>query len=362
MLVYNQIQYDARVIRAAEALSDIGYKVKVISLNSSLCFQNDKFESIVFQTKLRKRGALLNFWLRCLCYIFENRRSINLLYVHDYYLPIVGGICFFLLRIPWIYDAHELLFQHKTKRSSIRRSFFLFLERKFIRTAALVVAANEERRRLMEQIYHLKKSIYVLNVATNPSAVLFDNRKEAFIVYQGALLKERGVDFFINAQPLLKKRFYLKLIGGGPQLSVYMRKVEELGLADQIIFTGLIDQKRLYEESRHAMLGVVTYPLDDLNNYYCSPNKIFEYAHMKIPMIMSPQPFLVMLAEKYHIGEILDVRKGEEEYLRLVDKMIANYSYYTENMENFLRDFSGERELRKLQIAVQNINEVKYSS
>ena len=57
-----------------------------------------------------------------------------------------------------------------------------------------------------------------------------------------------------------------------------------------------------------------------------------------------------------------NMRKGEEEYLRLVDKMIANYSYYTENMENFLRDFSGERELRKLQIAVQNINEVKYSS
>ena len=60
MVVYNAIQYDARVIRAAEAIKNIGENVCVISCNSDESYLNKNFKSISFNSKLK--GALLLFF------------------------------------------------------------------------------------------------------------------------------------------------------------------------------------------------------------------------------------------------------------------------------------------------------------
>lgn len=355
MIVYGQIQYDARVIRAAECLSDVGNVVKVISFNSDPYFKNEKFDSVVFQSHFRGSFALFYFWWKCILYIRRNRKKIDLLYVHDYYLSFIGKYWYELFKRPWVYDAHELLFYHKKDNVVFRNKFFLFLEAMSIRSASLVVAANEERRKMMQRIYHLRNSIYVLNIANVNRKEVGLREKENFIVYQGVISDERNVSFFIKAHILVDMRFRLKLIGGGPHLSICQQQVENLGLVGRVIFTGKINQERLYEESQYAKIGIVTYPLNDLNNYYCSPNKIFEYAKMKIPMIVSPQPFLVDIVERYHIGEVFDIYKGENEYIRIVNKIIGNYAYYIEKMDDFLNDFSAACELSRLQLAVSNI-------
>ena len=147
------------------------------------------------------------------------------------------------------------------------------------------------------------------------------------------------------------------MIGGGPQLEHYKERVNKLKLENRIVFTGLLNQKCLYEESQNSKIGIITYPLNDLNNYYCSPNKIFEYAKMKIPMIVTKQPFLMALIRKYHMGEVLDMEKGENEYKKIIDKIDSNYSYYIERMDDFLNDYSADRELEKLKVAILDILE-----
>lgn len=357
MIVYNQIQYDARVIRAAEAIADLGIKVKVISCNSDIKYRNDKFESIVFLSKAKHQWILVHFWWQCLKYVLKYRKNISLLYVHDYYMPIIGGLYHVFTKRKWVYDAHELIFYHKKDKISYRNKFFLCLEKMFVKSASLVVAANEERRKLMSYVYKLKKTIYVLNVANVKRDKVGLSLKRNIIVYQGYLSSERGVDFFINNHLQVDEKYTLKLIGGGPQLEHYKEWVNKLKLGNRVVFTGLLDQKRLYEESQKSKIGIITYPLNDLNNYYCSPNKIFEYAKMKIPMIVTKQPFLMTLIQKYHMGEVLDMEKGENEYKKIIDKIDSNYSYYIERMDDFLNDYSADRELEKLKVAILDILE-----
>ncbi len=327
MIVYNQIQYDARVIRAAETIANLGVKVKVISCNSDFQYKNEKFESVVFVSRAKHQGRLVHFWWQCLRYILKHRKNILLLYVHDYYMPLIGGLYYIFTKRKWVYDAHELIFYHKNDKVSCRNKFFLYLEKMFVKSASLVVTANEERRKLMSYVYKLKKTIYILNVASVKRDNIDQSSKRNVIVYQGYLSSERGVDFFINNHLQVDEKYTLKLIGGGPQLERYKARVNKLKLENRVVFTGLLNQKRLYEESQDSKIGIITYPLNDLNNYYCSPNKIFEYAKMKIPMIVTKQPFLMALIRKYHMGEVLDMEKGESEYKKIIDKIDSNYLY-----------------------------------
>ena len=354
MIVFNKIQYDARVIRAAESIAEMGLDVKVISCNSSSQYFNEKFQSIVFTSKAKHQLILLDFWYQCLMYLFKYRKDIQLLYLHDYYMPILGWFFSIITGKKWVYDAHELMFYRKDEHHSFRNAFFLLLEKLSIKSASLVVAANEERRKIMSFIYKLRNSISVLNVSTASDTIDNCPYKENVIVYQGAISAERSVDFFIRTHKKLSEKYVLKLIGGGPELNKYVEEVKVKEYKN-IVFTGMLNQDDLYAESKKSKVGIITYPLSDLNNYYCSPNKVFEYAKMRIPMIVTKQPFLVHIIDKYKIGEVVNLSKDGQEYIDAVKKIDRNYSSYLLGMDKFLADYSADKELNKLRIAITTI-------
>ncbi len=86
MIVYNAIQYDARVMRAAETINSMNENVVVISCNSDLSYKNKYFNSIVFNSKLKGPLLLIGFWLFIFNYCIFHKKEIKLIYVHDYYL------------------------------------------------------------------------------------------------------------------------------------------------------------------------------------------------------------------------------------------------------------------------------------
>lgn len=165
MLVYNTIQNDARVIRAAEALFKDGHEITVISCNSDKNYNNYAFSSIVYTSRGNGPKSLINFWGYCIKFIFSNHEKFDILYCHDYFMPIIGRICNIIFKKIWVYDAHELLIQKKTHSWSSREKLFFWLEKKSIKNANLVVAANDERLRIINSIYKLKNSISVGNIA-----------------------------------------------------------------------------------------------------------------------------------------------------------------------------------------------------
>src|SRR5690554_4158780 len=119
MVVYNKIEFDPRVIRAAESISEIGEEVVVLSCNSSADFSNKKFISSSYFSKRSGPLLLLSFWIYILGICLKYRDNIKLIYVHDYFLSFVGYIISKLIKKPWVYDAHELLIQRKTYKYSI---------------------------------------------------------------------------------------------------------------------------------------------------------------------------------------------------------------------------------------------------
>jgi len=357
MVVYNAIQYDSRVIRAAEAIKNIGENVCVISCNSDESYLNKNFKSISFNSKLKGALLLFSFWCFVVNYSVKNRHNIKLIYLHDYYLSGIGYLISKLIGVKWVYDAHELLIERKRTKYNCRKTFFLLLEKFSIRHADLVVAANEERERIIKYVYKLKNTIFVLNIS--PNTILINNdhvsEKEDFIVYQGYLSKDRDFGDYISLLKNLPLNIKLKIIGGGPDLEYFKNLVVKLNLNERVIFAGMIPYSQLINENKNCKVGIVSYSLDGLNNYYCSPNKIFEYAQLKLPMIFSPQPFLQKISSEYRIGVVLTKNMSSKEKANLIIDLFNNLSFYQENMRKFLSDYSHENEMNKLKLSVQKL-------
>ena len=63
--------------------------------------------------------------------------------------------------------------------------------------------------------------------------------------------------------------------------------------------------------TRSADLGVIPYHSIDLNNYYSSPNKLFEYAAAGLPFVSNDLPFLRWIIAEYGFGEVADFDRAE---------------------------------------------------
>ena len=354
MAVYNSIQNDARVIRAAEALNKDGHKITVLSCNSDVNYSNPAFKSVVYSYPKKGFRLLLHFWLFVWKWLKTYKKDYDIIYMHDYFMPIIGVFSSKRVKKKWIYDAHELLIQRCKYKKSKRERFFFMLEKFSAPKADLVIAANDERLRIIKKIYKLSNVVSVGNIS-NLNIEKINNNPEDIIVYQGILNEERRPDLYIKVLKFLPENIKLKLIGGG-NIDYYRNLATELELSSRVIFTGKIPYKDLIEESQKCKVGIVSYLMNDLNNLYCSPNKLFEYIQFGLPIIASPQPFLKQIIKDYHVGEIWDCRKDTlEDLAEKILRIINNSDLYREKMAEFNHAYTSEKEMKKLTEAVAAI-------
>lgn len=349
MVVYGPIQFDARVQRSAEILSGVSSSIILISCNSNVNYTNLNFISKVYTNKKMKRFFLtFSFWLYIIQYAYKNRNKFDILYIHDFPIALPGLIIAKLCNKVFIYDSHELLLQRKNYHISIGRKAFILWEKWAMKGADLVIAANYERERIIRNIFKLRNTIHINNIISHVNEQ-FDKQplKENAIVYQGYLSSDRDLSNLLRWHKYLPNNIILKIIGNGEMLEKYEQIVVDQNL-NNIKFTGKLNYDALIEESSKCKIGIILYSMDNLNNYYCAPNKIYEYAALRMPMLVSPQPFLVNVVKKYHIGEVLRDDISTEEYKTTILNMINNYDKYVEGLNCFLADYSFEYEKKKL--------------
>lgn len=353
MCVYNKIQCDARVQRAAETVHAMGFHVILLSCNSNSSYTNESFESIVFSSNALGYRLFFRFNYFVFLYCLANRKRIDILYMHDYLMEFMGLILSSLLRKKWICDCHELLLQKKDYHENIRENSFRLLERISIRSAALVIAANRERERIIRYVYKLKNTTYVGNVAPIFIKDYEELKKKDQLLFQGFLSQERDLSSFFSSLRRLPDSFTFKIIGGGPLLESYRKQVaQDPMISSRVIFTGNLSYSQLLKESQECKIGVIVYPLDDRNCYYCSPNKLFEYIQMGIPILASPQPFLKKVVNEYHLGIIINNLSDAKEICDAILKIRTNYSFYRSEMKRFLKDYSSEKESSRMRHAI----------
>jgi len=317
MIVYNEVDYDGRVQRAAIALSK-KYHVTVVSIDSGRNYFNDNFSTKAIKLpdiKTYKVIRHLLFWLKVTPVIMQLKPHIC--YSHDFFVAFPGLIWSYLTQSKYIYDAHELIVPEKGKKQGKKETLFYFFEKISVKYANLVIAANKERSSIMKEHYSLKNTPLVIkNIPHIPKLfnekIIHDypllknkDKNEIWLVYQGDINLERGIKPFIMAMKHTGHRYKLLLIGGGPDLNQIKSFVIEKQLNDKILILGKIPRDHLHPILTICDIGLVTYPFQGLNNLFCASNKIFEYAQAGLSVLATCQPPLRSILEKYQFGILI---------------------------------------------------------
>lgn len=344
MYVYGDISTDARVQRAANALSN-DFDVTLVSTDWGNKIDHTPYKLIQLKTNTQK--PFFSYWstVRQTVRLIKKEKP-DILYAHDYYSAwIVKQMLSRKYCKKIIYDAHELIIPEEGKKMTVRQKFFYNIEKSIIRKVDLLICASSERSNIMAQHYSLSvlpstiRNISQLTVNKDVDTVrILDSLSDFFdkpgktIVYAGVVNRSRKIDELVESIGELAPSCKLLIIGGGDFLEG-LKNVASKYQNMVSAFTGKIPYKSLGAILSRCDAGFIYYPTSSLNNMYCASNKIYEYASVSLPIIANDNPTIKKELETYNIGRAgNNFKKSIEDILGNSDAIRANMHLY--NMDN----------------------------
>lgn len=138
------------------------------------------------------------------------------------------------------------------------------------------------------------------------------------IVFMGHILEKQGLQFVIDAVPLIIKRipdFKFLVIGNGEYLDELKRRVCQLDLNKYITFTGFMEDHRDIEENiSRSALAVALYLHGDKESnwtFYSDPGKIKAYLGAGVPVLLTDVPHNAQEIQRARCGKIITLKKED---------------------------------------------------
>ena len=168
----------------------------------------------------------------------------------------------------------------------------------------------------------------------------FKNKK--VILYQGHIGADRDLSKYVKAVKDLGNEYLFVLIGTDYGMVDNYKKInpsiihiEYISAPDYLVFTRL------------SYIGIVSYNCDSLNNAYCAPNKIWEYAYFGLPMIGNDIPGLRYTIFYSGAGECIDVTSSES-IKQAILKIDSNYLEYNKKSKKFYETSDNKQIIRNI--------------
>lgn len=263
-------------------------------------------------------------------------------------------------RSPFIYDAHEWV-RGLTYLPPGRQAVIVESEAHNIRSADAVVTVSPVLAERLRDEHSLDETPQV--VLNAPVAGAFDPsaahsvRAQAGLaddiplaVYSGGMHESRGVMTLIQALPLVPE-VHLAIVASSPHSAHVvdvLAEAERLGCADRVHLVPYVSPEEVSSYLRTADVGV--HPLLRSGNAELAlPNKLFEYLHARLPMVVSDMPSMADMVSTHGWGAVFSA--GEPQRLaEALRRVLADPSPYAAALEEpqARNRFSWERQVETL--------------
>jgi glycosyltransferase involved in cell wall biosynthesis len=150
----------------------------------------------------------------------------------------------------------------------------------------------------------------------------------------------------------------LLIAGQGDILEELKLRVKTRNLGDRIDFLGRLVPKELKKLTKTASLGFSLEEDLGLNYRYALPNKIFDYIHAGIPVVVSDLPVLSKLVSKNGIGEIL-VERNPKSLAELIRKVLSKKEFYKTSLDNAAGKFNWNEEKKVFKKFIDSIENLE---
>lgn len=355
MAVFNGLEFDGRMQRAASALAPMA-DVHVLGLSGEGEVwrpADGAYTTEGVPGPMLGIGAQRRFW-RALRRVVQERRPA-LVYAHDYYTAWPGRTEARRAGARLVYDAHELLKPLPVQERSIRERLFALFEGMGAKSADLVVCANESRAAIFQEYLGLpRKPLVVRNIPDESQEPPLPQveRDLGSVLYQGDMGLGRGLGALIEALGHLEPTASLTMAGGGPALDKLRAMAAAAGLEGRVRFLGRVPRSDLPGLMASSGVGILSYPAQDLNNVYCAPNKVFEYARAELPMVAIGSDHLRAMVEGPGLGRALPAGALPAAIADAVREVGSGRNRYGEACRAFARENTWAKEAEALRAAV----------
>ncbi len=195
------------------------------------------------------------------------------------------------LDVPLILEVNALLTEEAAAFRTLNLSQLAnqIERRAFMRAEAVVTVSKTLAERIIDMGVPAGR-VHVVPNGADPSvfelasdkticrnALRIDN-KDFVVGFTGSLKPWHGVDALIDAYAQLHSQrpdTKLLIVGTGPIEAALRQRVNNLGLQDNVIFTGVLPHEEVPNMLRAMDVGVA--PYTDVSDFYFSPLKVFEY-------------------------------------------------------------------------------------
>ena len=344
-LTHTDINKDPRIIKSIKAIDKLSW-IEVYGIG----IQDSSHYSRRFETKdsidinsitlklfskkltflpniLRHLFTLLEFFLRS--FFIINKFKPSVLHCHDTLaLPIAILFKVFHSKLKVIYDAHELG-SNRNGIDNFSSKIVYFFEKITWRFIDHFISVSPSIIKWYEEEYGRKKNTLILNspeIETKKTENSNGFRKkflinddEKLFIYVGEINKGRGITNLLEIFKDLKSR--ILFLGYGPLVN----KVKDFeNNYSNIHYHEAVEPDSLISLIQEADVGLCLVERVSLSDYFCLPNKLFEYAFAGLPVIASDFPDIKFLVEKYDLGfccdsgSIKDVKKNIERYESII--------------------------------------------
>ncbi len=255
----------------------------------------------------------------------------DVIHVHDLPCLKVAVCASRRFHKPLIYDAHELYPEINTL-SRMQKRTLSHMEKRLVRHCDQIITVNPFIAEEMAQRYNIAEPLVVYNAINRPEGFdptvapnLFRESMsipagDAILLYQGWMSQTRGLQDLVKAMSLVGDGIRLILMGYGEARAELEEIVRRRRLGGKVHFKEAVDQSELLYWTASADAGIIPYQPIDLNNYYSSPNKLFEFIQAGLPMIVNDLPFLRKVVAGEGFGIVVKLQSPDQ-YARAIGEM-----------------------------------------
>lgn len=319
------------------ALSEAGYRVTLVSRNAERAPREEE-ESWMSVRRMPSipgpLNAALNFplffspvWFS---HILGSARAAkaDVIVVEDLPLAPTALAVAVLTHTPLVYDMGEVYpaflqgLQEQTPPTLVNRLLrspeaALVLER-FVLTRAdqTAVVSEESRTRALSRgarpghisiVGNTPEDVASLTAPTECPPAMEDLQGKKVILFVGIMIHDRGLHELVAAMPHVLARHsdaVLVLVGDGPERDALTKRVEELGLGQNVVMTGWEDHARLPAYYQRARVGMLPFlPGGQID--FTLANKMFDYLGAGLPVVATDVPPMRRIVEEAQAGSLV---------------------------------------------------------
>lgn len=257
-----------------------------------------------------------------------------------------------------VYDAHEYV---PGMNAAQRHPWWLPAqvanEREYIGFADAVVTVSEQLADMLAQEHGIARPTVVLNAPVVRGAARDHaapgvrelcglSSETPLLIYSGSMSAQRGVGIMVEALPQLPTAHVAFIVSTTEKAFIkeLMDRSTQLGVEDRVHWLPYVDPEHVVEYVASADVGV--HPTHHLPNHEISlATKFFEYAHARLPIVVSDVKTMGDMVRRTGHGEVFTA-EDLQDYVRAVKAVLAEPAKYRAAYEatNLLEEWTWERQ------------------